>query len=144
MGSIVYILSNGKQNITWLSLFVGTIVDVLAQLAHCTRYVSNFWNRMLQRSVLRGRFTYTCIVLHLFLLLTVPRRCFFWYVSRLFLWYCLVYSLQPCGQLLGKGWPLVCNVILCFGHLLIWCLGSGVVLKCIDSWPLPSCFYFLF
>ena len=31
----------------------------------------------------------------------------------------LVYSLQPCGHLLGKGWPLgflVCDVFLCFCH----------------------------
>ena len=40
----------------------------------------------------------------------------------------LVFSLQPCGHLLGKGWPLgllVCEVILC--------PGSGVLLDCIDS-----------
>ena len=40
----------------------------------------------------------------------------------------LVFSLQPCGHLLGKGWPLgllVCEVLLC--------PGSGVLLDCIDS-----------
>ena len=28
---------------------------------------------------------------------------------------------------------LVCDVFLCFCHFPIWCLGSGVVLDCIDS-----------
>ena len=49
---------------------------------------------------------------------------------------CLVCSLQPCGHLLGKGWPLgslVCDVFLCFCHFPMWCPGSGVVLDCIDS-----------
>ena len=38
--------------------------------------------------------------------------------------------------LLGKGGPLgslVCYVLLCFCHFPTWCLGSGVVLNCIDS-----------
>ena len=41
---------------------------------------------------------------------------------------CLVCSLQPCGHLLGKGWPfgsLVCDVFLVFLSLSIWCPGSG-------------------
>ena len=53
----------------------------------------------------------------------------------------LVCSLQPCGHLLGKGWPLgslVCDIFLCFSLFLKWCPGSGVVLDCIDSWSLPS------
>ena len=52
----------------------------------------------------------------------------------------LVCSLQACGPLLGKGWPLgslVCDVLLCFCHFPIWYPRSGVVLDCIDSWPLP-------
>ena len=28
---------------------------------------------------------------------------------------------------------LVCDNLLCFCHFPIWCLGSGVVLDCIDS-----------
>ena len=28
---------------------------------------------------------------------------------------------------------LVCDVLLCFCHILVWCPGSGEVLKCIDS-----------
>ena len=58
-----------------------------------------------------------------------------------FLIYCLVCSLQTCGHLLGKGWPLgslVCDVFFCFSHFTIWYLGSGVILDCIDSWSLPS------
>ena len=38
--------------------------------------------------------------------------------------------LQPCGQLLGKGWPLsslVCYVLFSFCHFPIWCPGSGIV-----------------
>ena len=49
---------------------------------------------------------------------------------------CLVCSLQPCGHLLGKGWPLgslVCDVFLCYCHFPMRCPGSGVVLDCIDS-----------
>ena len=49
--------------------------------------------------------------------------------------FCLVCSLQPCGHLLGKGWPLgrlVCDVFLCFCHFPMWSFGSGVVLDCID------------
>ena len=56
----------------------------------------------------------------------------------------LVCSLQPCGHLLGKGWPrgsLICDVLLCFCHFPMWCPGSGVVLDCIDSWYVPL-FYF--
>ena len=33
------------------------------------------------------------------------------------------------------GWPLgslVCYVLLCFCHFLIWCPGSGGLLDCID------------
>ena len=55
--------------------------------------------------------------------------------------YFLVCSLHPCDHLLGKGWPLdslVCDVVLCFCHFPIWCLGSGMTLDCIDSWYLPS------
>ena len=81
------------------------------------------------------------------LLLTIPRWCFFcgsvfgFYVSSLSLISCVVCSLQPCDHLLGKGWPLgslVFDVYLCFCHFPIWCLGSGVVLVCIDPWYLPS------
>ena len=49
--------------------------------------------------------------------------------------------LQPYNHLLGKGWPLgslVCDVFWCFCHFPILCLGTGVVLDCIDSWSLPS------
>ena len=50
-------------------------------------------------------------------------------------------SLQPCGHLLGKGWPLgslLCDVFMCLCHFLIRYPGSGVVLDCIDSRYLPS------
>ena len=78
------------------------------------------------------------------MIMTVPRPCFFVdpfliYVSCLSCF--LVCSLQPCGHLLGKGWPLcflVCDVFLCFVFFPMWCPGSGVVLDCIDSWSLPS------
>ena len=46
-----------------------------------------------------------------------------------------VCSLQPCGHLLGKGWPLgslVCDIFLCFCHFPMWFPESGVVLDCID------------
>ena len=41
---------------------------------------------------------------------------------------------QPCGHLLGKGYPfgsLVCVVFMCFCHFPIWLPESGVVLECI-------------
>ena len=50
--------------------------------------------------------------------------------------FCLICVLQPCGHLLGKGWPLgppVCDVFLCICHFPVWCSGSGVMLDCIDS-----------
>ena len=59
---------------------------------------------------------------------------------------CLCLVLQPCGHLLGKGWPLgasVCEVFMCFCHVPIRCPGSGVVLDCIDSWSSPSSLLFL-
>ena len=49
--------------------------------------------------------------------------------------YVLVCSLQPCGHLLGKGWPLgslVCYVLLRFWHFPMWCPGSNVLFDCID------------
>ena len=54
---------------------------------------------------------------------------------------CLISSLQHCGHLLGKGWPLgslVGDVFLCFCHFPMWCPGSGVVFDFIDSGSLPS------
>ena len=48
----------------------------------------------------------------------------------------LACSLQPCGHLLGNGWPfgsLVSDVLLCFCHFPMSCPGSGSVLDCIDS-----------
>ena len=59
---------------------------------------------------------------------------FYIYVSCLSC--CLTCTLQPCGHLLGMGWPLgslVCDVSSCFCHFPMWCPGSGVVLDCIDS-----------
>ena len=69
---------------------------------------------------------------------------FFIYGSRLSLWYCIVFSLQSCDHLLGKGWPLaslVCDVSLCFCHFPIVWFGSGVVLDCIDSWFLSNLYF---
>ena len=43
----------------------------------------------------------------------------------------LIYSLQPCGHLLRKGWPLgslVCDVFMCVCHFPMWCPWSGMVL----------------
>ena len=62
-------------------------------------------------------------------------------VSSLPLSYLLICSLQHCGHLLGKGWPLgylVCYVFLCFCLFHILWPGSGEVLDCIDSLSLPS------
>ena len=50
--------------------------------------------------------------------------------------YFRVCSLQHCGHLLGKGWPLgslVCYIFFCFCHFPMWCPRSGAVLDCIDS-----------
>ena len=55
----------------------------------------------------------------------------------------LVCSLQPCGQLLGKGLPLgsrVCDVLLCFvtfpfGVLgQVWCLIVSIPYLCLLSY----------
>ena len=70
----------------------------------------------------------------------VTRWCFFCtsfllFVFRAYLSYCLVCSLQHCGHLLGKDWPLgslVFDVFLCFCHFPIWCPGLGVILDCVD------------
>ena len=44
----------------------------------------------------------------------------------------------PCGQLLGKGWPLSSRLwcIIVSLSLSHWYPGLGVVLDCIDSWSL--------
>ena len=46
----------------------------------------------------------------------------------------LVCSLQPCGHLLGTGWPLGSLVydVFVFCHFPMLCPVSGVVLDCID------------
>ena len=53
---------------------------------------------------------------------------------------CRVCPLQPCGHLLGNGWPLdplVCDIFLCYSHFPMCCPGSGwfgedlVPVKCI-------------
>ena len=59
----------------------------------------------------------------------------------------LVCSLQPCGHLPGKGWPLisfVCNVFLWFCHVPMWCPGPGVVLDCIGFGSLPAALLLLY
>ena len=77
------------------------------------------------------------------ILLTVPRRYFFC-GSFMFFLSCVCYAFVrvclyvPCGQLLGKGWPLgsrlwCLSVSLSLSH---WYPGSGVVLDCIHSWSL--------
>ena len=69
----------------------------------------------------------------------LPMRCFFC-GSFLF----RVCSLQPCGHLLGKDWPLgslVCDIFLCFCHFPMWCPGPGVVLDCIDTRYLPYSYF---
>ena len=48
-------------------------------------------------------------------------------ICALSLPYCRVCFLQPCGHLLGKGWPLgscVCDVFLCFVAILYGVLGQ--------------------
>ena len=64
-----------------------------------------------------------------------------WVISVLFCYaFMHVCLLMPCGNLLGKRWPLGSRlwcliVTLSLSH---WYPGSGVVLECIDSWSLPS------
>ena len=52
--------------------------------------------------------------------LTVPRRCLWTvFVSYALCWCvlcCRVYSVKPCGHLVGKGWPLGCCVCVVFCH----------------------------
>ena len=50
--------------------------------------------------------------------------------------YCLVYVIQPCGNLLEKGRFLgspVGDIFLCFGYIPIQYPGSVVILDFIDS-----------
>ena len=56
---------------------------------------------------------------------------------------CLVLAAlsSPAGKGLTSWLSCVCDVFLCFCHFPIWCLGSGMVLDCIDSWSLASFFY---
>ena len=85
--------------------------------------------------------------------LSPPVKCFYWpFQDGAFLWIIfviyvpclscfLVCALKTCGHLLGKGYPLgslVCDAFLCFSHFPMWCSWSGVVLDCIDSWPVSS------
>ena len=73
------------------------------------------------------------------------RRCFFYGSFMLFL-SCICYAFlcvclfMPCGQLLGKGWPLGFRLWCLIVKLSLsnWYPGSGVVLDYIDSWFLPS------
>ena len=56
-----------------------------------------------------------------------------WIPFVIFFLSCL-YSLQPCGHLLGKGLPpcsFACDVFLCFFHFPIWCPGPGMLVDCI-------------
>ena len=65
------------------------------------------------------------------------------YVSRLTLLYCQACSLQPCDQLLGKGWPLgslVCDVSLCI--IVTFSYGSRV--RCGTWWYRSLVFAFFF
>ena len=43
--------------------------------------------------------------------------------------YCIVCYLLPFVHLLGKDFPLVTDVYLCFCHFLIWYPRLGVVLE---------------
>ena len=68
-----------------------------------------------------------------YFIVSIPDICLLSYFGAVVL-SCLL--LQPCGHLLGKGYPLgslVCDVFLCFCHFSMSCPGSGVVLYCIDS-----------
>ena len=76
-------------------------------------------------------------------LLTVPKRYLFCGSFMLFL-SCVCYAfvrvclLMSCGHLLGKGWPLGSRLWFLIVSLLLfhWYPGSGMVLDCIDFWPL--------
>ena len=81
---------------------------------------------------------YLCVSLSNFILLTFKGGVFvdLFVIFVFCLLRCLVCPLQPCGHLLGKGWPLgslECDVFLCFSHFPMCCPGSGLVLDWIDS-----------
>ena len=92
---------------------------------------------------LKNWYCQICLRPPVIFLLIVPRRCFFCgslsviCVPRLFLSYCLIYSLQPCVHLLENICPLVCDVFLCFCNFPV-CPRPGVVQDCNDSGSLPS------
>ena len=81
-----------------------------------------------------------------YFLLTVPRRCFF---CGVFCYVCFVFVMlsclfvQPCGHLLGKGWPLgslVCGVLLCFDTFpcvvlgRVWYLVESISDPCLHTY----------
>ena len=55
-----------------------------------------------------------------------------------FMSYCLVCSLQPCGQL--TSWLTCIDAFMCFCHFPIWCLGSGVLF----DWIPDLCLFLYF
>ena len=68
----------------------------------------------------------------------VCHLCFMFALSCLFL--------APLWLPDGKGLASLLSrvFLMCFFfHFPIWCLGSGVVLHCIDSWPLPSSLFLM-
>ena len=77
-----------------------------------------------------GWYSQTCLSPPVNFLLTNPRRCFFFVICVSCLSCYLVCSLQPCGHLLGKGWPLgflVCDVNLCVFFFTFPCGVLGQV-----------------
>ena len=83
----------------------------------------------------------------IYVLLNVPRRCFFCGSFLLFMFrvcqlYCHCSLVVTCWE---RAYLLALLYVMfsCgFWHFLVWCPGSGVVLDCIDSLSLPSSLFF--
>ena len=69
-----------------------------------------------------------------YFLQAVPRSCFF---VDFFCYLCFISVMLSC-RFLAALWSglnfgsFVSDVLLCFCHFYIWCLGSGVEFDCID------------
>ena len=162
------VFSTLKHTLSFKSWFLLLQFSVLFTVESLYLFVFPFYVLVYDESIWSGSFMQTsllCVLVHILnkgkvgaqwnrfkhsskkILLTVPRRCFFWGSSMLFL-SCFCYAfvcvclLVPCGHQLEKCWPLGSRLwcLIVKLSLSYWYPGSGVVLDFIDSWSLSFFF----